>query len=167
MDFRTQLVRTVAAKDDLGLGRLYDGVETFRKERPQEYAALPEPLRTAATERTTALALHRQWDARVKAGAPGPPLWPWWSQTQPSPEPTPEVAALTAKYRQCKRKVSRFEQWYAEYEALNRSMTAQLNEAHQLLTGTEETLALDEVAPALLRAAQSLASARTSTPTDA
>lgn len=164
MDFRAQLVRVVATKDDHGLGRLYDGVDTFRQERPDEYANLPEPLRTAAATRLSALDLHRQWDAHVQAHQPpGPLLWPWWSRTQPPPEPSPELAALTAKYRQSKRKVQRFEQWYANFETLNREVTQQLNEALQLLTDAKETLPLDEVAAALLRAARNLASADTST----
>lgn len=169
MEFRAQLVSTVAAKDDAGLRRLYAGVEAFRTERPEEYANLPAPLREAAAAQTSALALHRDWDARMKAahGDPGPPLWPWWSREQPVPAPSAEVAAMTAKYRQCKRKVSRFEQWYAEFEGLNRTVTQQLNEAHRLLAGGSEALALDEVAAALLRHAQSAGSARMSTPPEA
>jgi len=172
MDFRTQFVRTIAAKDDASLQRLYEGVAAFRQSEPERYANLPAPLRDAAERRTSAASVHAQWDAHVKAatGSPGPALWPWWSREQPADAPSAEYAELAAKYRQCKRKVHRFEQWYAEFEVLNRTVTAQLNEAHQLLlrkSAAEPAMALDEVAGALLQAARNLASAGTSTAPEA
>ena len=166
MDFRAQLVRAVASKDDAGLARLYAGVAIFERDHPEQYAGLPAALRSAAAARTSALDLHRAWDEQVKKGESGPPLWPWWSCTRPAAEPSPEVAALTAKYRQCRRKVARFEKWYADFEEVNRSIMASLSEACRLLTGTAPA-ELDEVAAALLSHAQSIASHRTSTPPDA
>jgi hypothetical protein len=164
MDFRAQLVRAVASKDDVGLGRLYVGVAGFQREHPDEYAGLPVPLREAAAAQTSALAIHRDWDVRVKKGETGPHLWPWWSGTRPAPS---ELATVTAKYRQCRRKVVRFEKWYAEFEALNGRIMVQLGEAYRLLTGVAAPAELDEIAASLLAHAQSVGSDRTSTATDA
>ena len=93
---------------------------------------------------------------------PGPTLWPLWSHHLPAS--SKDWRALQRKAAERKKKVERFEKWYTEFEALNRTIVEQLNVVYQRLcavdggadaaaegeeAGTAPPLALDEVAQRL------------------
>ena len=168
---RAELVQAVQARDDAALQRLYAQIAVFAREHPAKHAKLPAPLVAHAARQSTSADLLREWAAQVKAHPhhPGPTLWPLWSHHLPAS--SKDWRALQRKAAESKKKVDRFEKWYAEFEALNGTIVEQLNTVYQRLRaeggdeGGAPPLALDEVAQRLLdlTSARSAASALPST----